>query len=109
MSTKPREFWLEIFLQDDSENMVEANCYHRKPKHWPKKPHGLQVHVIEHSAYQDLEQKLALAVEALEQISNIEVEEYEGEPDEYLTLLITKSTANQALAKIKKWQGLKNE
>lgn len=78
-----REYWLEIWTQNADEDMIEANCYHRKPKHWPKKPHGLQVHVIEKSYADKLQRELDEARNKINQLKD-ELEKSEKRRREYI-------------------------
>lgn len=62
MSTKPREFYI---------NVTEHSWGYSKDywSRWQRKSHDI-VHVIEHSAYKSLKKKLAVAVEALEKYAH---------------------------------------
>lgn len=82
MSTEPREFYVN----------VTEHSWGYSDDYWSrsqKETHDI-VRVIEHSAYQALEQKLAVAVEALENIGASCPERY-----------IHRKMAAQALALIK--------
>lgn len=57
MSTKAREFWLEI------SPMIEREIHNEKPR--DIFPHNRIVHVIEYSAYEELKRQNEIMVDAL--------------------------------------------
>lgn len=60
---KPRQLWTEVFLMDENEAMLEANSYHIKPKHWPKKQTKLHLQTIELEPTLQLMKEMGAALE----------------------------------------------
>ncbi len=60
-NTKPREWWIDDILNVDRPHTKTAYIYEQDTE----KFRGKAVHVIEHSAYQALEQQLSCAKEKL--------------------------------------------
>lgn len=86
---KPREFWIRM-----PEGMF-VNKEHFITDVMTRKHSDKDTHVIEYSAYQFLEQKLALAVEALEEIAK-----YKDTRTDLVVFTI-RNFANDTLSKIK--------
>jgi hypothetical protein len=62
---KPEQFWIDSILNVDNPSVKSAYIYEQDTE----KFRGNAIHVIEYSAYEELQKKLDLAIEALEEAS----------------------------------------
>lgn len=100
--TEPRQYWIDGEDADTEDNYA-GNAMFEHPKQGPPQWQATVIHVIEYSAYADLQEKLKVAEEALEALSdnsNFCMGEYIGKNKD-IGLKSDIAIAREALAKIR--------